>query len=155
MTENDIIHGSAESTTDIAIPTGCSDLLDALGDASARAILREGSDRPVTIEDLLSACDVSRTTIYRRVNELVDLGLLEESITFTEDNKRQRRFRTACNRITLYVGENGLEARLDSEESVTPFEELLLDDSTLQISLSGTDVRFGIETNGEADTTGD
>ncbi|MCL7418829.1 MAG: hypothetical protein M8354_13485, partial [Halalkalicoccus sp.] len=83
--------------------------------------------------------------------ELVDLGLLEESITFTEDNKRQRRFRTACNRITLCVGENGLEARLDSDGTVTPFEELLLDDSTLRISLSGTDVRFGIETNGGAD----
>ncbi|KYH25607.1 helix-turn-helix domain protein [Halalkalicoccus paucihalophilus] len=151
MTENDISHRSTAPTTDTAIPTGCSDLLDALGDASARAILREGSERPVTIEDLLSVCDVSRTTIYRRVNELVDLGLLEESITFTEDNKRQRRFRTACNRITLCVGENGLEARLDSDGTVTPFEELLLDDSTLRISLSGTDVRFGIETNGGAD----
>ncbi|MCL7419156.1 MAG: ArsR family transcriptional regulator, partial [Halalkalicoccus sp.] len=62
MTENDIIHRSTASTTDTAIPTGCSDLLDALGDASARAILREGSDHPVTIEDLLSVCEVSRTT---------------------------------------------------------------------------------------------
>lgn len=155
MSENDTIDGSTESTTDTAIPTGCSDLLDALGDTSARAILREGAERPVTIDDLLSVCEVSRTTIYRRVNELVELGLLEESITFTEDTKRQRRFRTACNQITLYVAENGLEARLDSGGSVTPFDELLLDDSTLQISLSGTDVRFGLETNGGTDTTDD
>ncbi|MDL5360630.1 helix-turn-helix domain-containing protein [Halalkalicoccus sp. NIPERK01] len=153
MTENDLIYGSAESSTNTATPTGCSDLLDALGDESARAIIRAGARGPVTIEDLLSACDVSRTTIYRRVNELVELGLLEESITFTEDRKRQRRFRTACNWISLHVGENGLEARLGSDGSLTPFDELLLDESVLQIALSGKDVRFEIETASSDDAT--
>ncbi|ADJ15445.1 hypothetical protein C497_12357 [Halalkalicoccus jeotgali B3] len=148
MIQNDLIHEPAASTTDTTVTTGCSDLLDALGDASARAILRAGAREPVTIEDLLEVCEVSRTTIYRRVNELVELDLLEESITFTEDQKRQRRFRTACNRITLHLGENGLEARLQSDGSVTPFDELLLDESALQIALSGKDMRFEIETAG-------
>ncbi len=156
MIEHDAVYEPTASTTRTAISTGCTDLLDALGNESARTILRAGAERPVTVEALLDVCTVSRTTIYRRVNELVDLGLLEESMTFTEGNQRQRRFRTVCNRITLQVGENGFEARLDSEGSSEPFDELLLEESTLEtlrIALSGKDVQFRIETNGESPET--
>ncbi|ADJ15484.1 winged helix-turn-helix domain-containing protein [Halalkalicoccus jeotgali] len=157
MIRNDATDDPDESTTYAVISTDCSALLDTLGNPSARTILTEASDEPVAIEDLLEVCEVSRTTIYRRVNDLVDLGLLEESVTLAEGNQQRRRFRTTGGDIALQIGPNGFEARIRSEDSGTTTDDLLLDDASLErfrIALSGKDLRFRIETNGEETTDG-
>ncbi|MDL5360585.1 winged helix-turn-helix domain-containing protein [Halalkalicoccus sp. NIPERK01] len=145
-------HEPDEPTTYAVISTDCSTLLDTLGNRSARTILTEAAGEPVGIDDLLEACEVSRTTIYRRVNDLVDLGLLEESMTLAEGNQQRRRFRTTGREITLQIGPNGFEARIRSNDSGTLSDDLLLDDASLErfrIALSGKDLRFRIETNGD------
>lgn len=154
MSQNNSRYESNGSATHTVLSTDCSLLLDTLGNASSRAILKKGADRALTIEELYECCDVSRTTIYRRVNELLNLGLLEESIRFTEGNQQQRQFRTTSDEITLRIGPAGLEAHIGSTDRETPSGGLLLDESSLdqfQITLSGTDLQCRIETNDEGD----
>ncbi|KYH25568.1 hypothetical protein HAPAU_22420 [Halalkalicoccus paucihalophilus] len=151
MIGNDSTHEPDEQQTYAVISTDCSALLDTLGNRSARTILTEAATEPITIDDLLDACEVSRTTIYRRVNELIDLGLIEESMTLAEGNQQQRRFETTGREITLRIGPTGFEARIRSNSSGTLSDDLLLDDASLErfrIALSGKDLRFRIETNG-------
>lgn len=155
MIRNNGSHEQNESTPYAVIATDCATLLDVLGNPSARAILRRSTDDSVTIDELLNTCEVSRTTIYRRVNELVDLGLLEESIRFTKGNQQRRQFRTTSDEITLRIGDNGFEARIGSNGAETPSGGLLLDESSLEqfrIALTGKDLRFRIETDGESDS---
>lgn len=157
MIGNETTNGSDEGTTYAVISTDCSALLDTLGNPSARAVLTAATGEPATIDDLHESCEVSRTTIYRRVNELVDLGLLEESVTLTEGNQEQRRFRTTGSEITLQVGPDGFEAHVGSDTAEPPSGGLLLDESSLEqfrIALSGKDLRFRIETNGEGGPDG-
>lgn len=152
MTGNNRTHGSTDSQARPIISTDCSSLLDTLGNPSARAILREATDEPVTIDELCTSCGVSRTTIYRRVNELRDLGLLEESVRLTKANQQHRQFEATNSEIRLRIGSNGFEADLRSNGSDTPSNGLLLDESSLEqfrIALSGKDLKFRIETDGE------
>lgn len=51
-------------------------VLDALGDSVSREIL-EAAVGTVTVEELATRCDVSESTIYRRLDRLSDLGLVE------------------------------------------------------------------------------
>lgn len=145
-------HGSASYTV---LPSECSRLLDTLGKPSSRTILRETADTARTVDELLKVCDVSQTTIYRQVNELIDLGLLEESIRLKEGNQRQRQFRATSDKITFRIGPEGFEARVGSIGSGSAVEELLLDSSPqqeLHIALSGKDLHYRIEAEDEHNT---
>jgi predicted transcriptional regulator len=52
-------------------------VLDALDDSNCRSILRETAD-PATAADLIDACDIPRSTLYRKLDQLSDAGLLRE-----------------------------------------------------------------------------
>lgn len=56
-------------------------VLEALGDDSSRSILVATSCRPMTAKELTERCHVSPTTVYRRINALVDRGLLEKRVS--------------------------------------------------------------------------
>lgn len=56
-------------------------VLEALGDDSSRSILVATSRRPMTAKELTERCHVSPTTVYRRINALVDRGLLEKRVS--------------------------------------------------------------------------
>lgn len=153
MFRTDNTDESNGSTPRTVLSTDCAVLLETLGNASSRAILTEAAGTAHTVDELIETCDVSRTTIYRRVNELIDLGLLEESMRFTEGNQRQRQFRTTGDEITIRIGPDGFEARIESTGADASAEGLLLDESSQQfrIALSGTDLRCRIETDGDND----
>lgn len=53
-------------------------LLALLEDDHARAILTATSVEPMSAAELSDHCDVSQTTVYRRVERLVDAGLVAE-----------------------------------------------------------------------------
>lgn len=155
MFKDGIGPASHESASYTVVSSECADLMNTLGKPSSRTILRETADAARTVGELLEACELSQTTIYRRVNELIDLGLLEDSVRFTEGNKQQRQFRTPSNEITLRIGPNGFEARIGSAGQEPSLEGLLLDKSSqhqLRIALSGKDLRCRIEAEGEHNT---
>lgn len=68
-------------------------VLDVLHDEHARAILEATSQEPMTAKALERHCDASRTTIYRRLERLEELDLVEE----------QTRPRPDGHHDTLYV----------------------------------------------------
>ncbi|WP_331233298.1 ArsR/SmtB family transcription factor [Natronorarus salvus] len=138
-------------TRNRGVSTDCARLFDVLGNACSRRILTAGRERWVSVDDLLEVCEASQTTIYRRVNDLIELNLIEESVRFTDDGQRQRTFRTSVTAISLSLGPNGFEARVSSSPDASAFDELLLDEATLddlEITLSGRDVRFRVTANG-------
>ena len=69
-------------TSTPAVDTG--DVLDALSDPDCRAILAATGDRPLTVSELGSACGLPRSTLYRKVETLVEAGLLEERVRMRE-----------------------------------------------------------------------
>jgi len=81
-------------------------LFGALGDATCRVVLgtlREG-DAPMTVQELSTAADVPLTSTYRKLDQLVDAGLVERWHDLDEDGHRRSRFRPAVNQIEVKLG---------------------------------------------------
>jgi DNA-binding transcriptional ArsR family regulator len=59
-------------------------VLEALSDPDCRAILEATGDRPLTVAELGPVCELPRSTLYRKVDVLVDAGLLDERVRMRE-----------------------------------------------------------------------
>ncbi|POG54308.1 ArsR/SmtB family transcription factor [Haloferax marisrubri] len=92
------------------------DILDLLSDEYARDILAATSTKPMSAQELADECEMSKPTVYRRVERLQAYGLLDE----------QTEIRTSNNHYSVYT------ATL-SEFSVA------LDDGSFESSLTRTD----------------
>lgn len=71
------------------------ELLDVLGDEHSRAILAAASEAPVGSKELTDRCDASPSTVYRRINHLLELGLLDERVAFDGDSKQTKVYETS------------------------------------------------------------
>jgi DNA-binding transcriptional ArsR family regulator len=71
------------------------ELLDVLGDEHSRAILAAASDTPVSSKELTDLCDASPSTVYRRINDLLDRGLLDERVAFDGESKQTKVYETS------------------------------------------------------------
>ncbi|WP_101298343.1 winged helix-turn-helix domain-containing protein [Halegenticoccus soli] len=86
-----------------------SDVLNALGDECSRVILSVAAKRAVTAKELTEHCDVSPATVYRRINTLLDDGLLAESFEFDADSTRQKVYRTTFEHVEVEITDDGFE----------------------------------------------
>ena len=69
------------------------ELLDVLSDEYARDILAATSVKPMSAQQLADECEMSKPTVYRRVERLQAHGLLDE----------QTRVRTSNNHYSVYT----------------------------------------------------
>ena len=97
-------------------------LLDLIGDKYARAILRQTSRRPMSVAALAAAIDASPPTVYRRVDDLVDCGLLAEQTEFVDDGPNFSVYATRIEEITVGVVDGQLTVRLTDRENL-PIDE--------------------------------
>lgn len=66
------------------------ELLDLLNDECARTILTETSAEPMSANTLSERCDVSPSTIYRRLDRLQACGLVDEQLRPQPDGNHYR-----------------------------------------------------------------
>jgi DNA-binding transcriptional ArsR family regulator len=126
-------------------------LLETLGDGASRAILVATSDRPMTAKELTERCGVSPTTVYRRINALVERGLLEKRVsldagasqhTVYEPTFTRADFRLTPDGVSVQTfddgGEAALLARLVAEVSSEDLD-LQIEGDELTLSLRPAD----------------
>lgn len=93
------------------------ELLDLFGDDLARRILLLTSDAPMSADALADELDVSRPTVYRRVNALVEYALLQKDLETDSDGHHYRTFELALNEITFSIDEGDLRITAELDES--------------------------------------
>src|SRR6056297_353408 len=108
--------------TDIAAKT----VGELLEDEYARVILAETSTEALSATELAQRCDASSPTIYRRINRLQELDMVEEEQTLDPDGHHYRRFSARLERITIELSDGGYEVSVDrtTEDAVDRFTEL-------------------------------
>ncbi|ELZ80463.1 ArsR/SmtB family transcription factor [Haloferax larsenii] len=120
------------------------DLLDALGDDVSRDVLRACKRSPMTAEELAENCDVSESTIYRRLETLSSLGLVKRTQRVESPSKTC--YETVVDGLSIHIGES-LRVEAGASDYVVDAMRTLLASLDVQHlsydrSTNNVDVRF-------------
>lgn len=99
---------------DVDVPT----VVGLLDDEYARDILRAASEQRRSAKELAEAIDASLPTVYRRVDELVDVGLLQEETELRSDGNHHSVYVTTLARVELELNEGTFEMQLEYTKDV-------------------------------------
>lgn len=95
-----------------------SGIFDVFGDTLARRILVFASDRPVSADDLATELDVSRPTVYRRVNALIAYDLLRERQEIDVNGNHFQSYETTLQRVTFEIENGGYNIDLTMRQNL-------------------------------------
>ena len=98
----EVLRGEAEIT----------DLLTALDDSDCRAVLEVTGDEPLSAKEIVERCDIPSSTAYRKIERLVDLGLLREGLRIRSSGKHASEYSCCIEGVELSIGEDGTELRV-------------------------------------------
>jgi DNA-binding transcriptional ArsR family regulator len=79
------------------------EVLELLGDEYVRAILTATSDEPMSAKAISEATGMSLPTVYRRVDDLLELDLVIEQTRVDVDGHHYTVYRPAIHRVTVDV----------------------------------------------------
>lgn len=97
-------------------PWNQEDLFAVLDDEYSRAILMATRDGPKSARMLHEECDMSLATVSRRVNRLVDYGLLWEGTEIDPDGHHYSVYEARLERVEVVLGTDGIDVRVDLRE---------------------------------------
>ena len=88
-------------------------------DETARRILTEISSQPMSASDLSERCDASKPTVYRRLDDLRQCDLLEETTKPDPSGGHHHTlYATNLDRIVVEVGDGSLRLEIDRRETM-------------------------------------
>lgn len=90
--------------------------LAALSDDTCRRIIRETLSEPLTACELVERCDRSHSTVYRKLQTLVEGGVLTPSTRIRTHSKDATQFEPAADSIRIEFTEAGIELDLESQD---------------------------------------
>lgn len=94
---------------DDACPVESTRLLSLLGDEFVMAILQTISEDAAPAREIAEEVGVSRTTVYRRLDRLEEVGLVETSMVYSPDGHHRQEYAVAVDRVQLDFGDGSLE----------------------------------------------
>lgn len=86
-------------------PPSLQDVLDALDDADCRAILRETA-QPMTAPELSNACDIPKSTLYRKLTLLARASLVRERDTINPQGGRTTHYERDFDTVTISMDDD-------------------------------------------------
>jgi len=82
------------------------DVLDALDDPECRAILRETVE-PMTANELIDACDIPKSTLYRKLELLGSASLVRERETINPGGGRITYYERSFENVMISMDDTG------------------------------------------------
>ena len=90
-------------------------LFELLGDEYVRTIVTAASEGPMSVKELSEECDSALSTVYRRLDDLVEAGLVGERTKLSPDGSHHHVYETRLTQFTVRVAEGAFELRLEIE----------------------------------------
>jgi ArsR transcriptional regulator. len=91
------------------------ELLELLGDEYTYRVFEAVVEEPRTGRELIDATGASKATVYRRLDELEEVGLVESTMSIASDGNHCKQFHTTVTSVEVSFDANGFSARLESE----------------------------------------
>ena len=95
------------------VPTD--ELLSVLEDDCGRRLLEQVAGEAKPARTLVEAVDASRATVYRRLNALENVGLVETGTQYDENGHHRKVFRATLDRVTLELDDGGLSTTIATQ----------------------------------------
>lgn len=93
-----------------------SDLLAVLTDEKCRGVLRALEADSLTVTELNDELGVPVSTLYRKVDRLVEAGLVEEHTRFRADGNHKSEYVRTVSSVSIDVDLDGLEVSVEDCE---------------------------------------
>lgn len=84
-------------------------LLSLLSDEYARDIVEAVSTEALPAREIATRLDISRATVYRRLNRLEEAGVLEASMAYDPDGNHRQHFRATLDTVELSLEDGTFE----------------------------------------------
>ena len=94
------------------------DLATVVDDDCMRCLLVHAYDQYMTVNELAEHCDVSASTVYRRLELLQDLDLVQEQTQPDQDGHHSTAYQTTLDTLTITVTDDGFEAQVQRENTM-------------------------------------
>ena len=94
-------------------PTLIKLILESLGDEDKKNILNAVIDEPRIISDILELSNVPQTSGYRKVNNLIQIGMLiPHGYAFTHDGKKVTKYKSVFENINIEIEKNRVTVKV-------------------------------------------
>lgn len=108
------VPSTVSERTDQQTPVDVDTLLELLGDEYTYRVLEAVVEQPRTGREIMEATEVSKATVYRRLEELEEAGLVESTIHLAKDGNHCKQFHAVVSSIRVEFDEDGLTADVES-----------------------------------------
>lgn len=88
-------------------------LFELLSDDVVKSILTVTDRQAMSAQTLEEHCDASLATVYRRIEELRELGLVSEQTTFQSDGNHYKTFESNLEHLAVSIDDGNLEVAVD------------------------------------------
>ncbi|OVE83503.1 winged helix-turn-helix domain-containing protein [Natronolimnobius baerhuensis] len=88
--------------------------LTLLGDEYVQEIFAVLREDPATARELTDRCPGSKVTIYRRLNDLTDAGLVESEPQIRPDGNHCKQYRAVVDELTISLTGDEFEATVEA-----------------------------------------
>ncbi|MCU4719503.1 ArsR/SmtB family transcription factor [Halapricum hydrolyticum] len=92
------------------------DLLALLGERRVREILAATSREPMSAKELSEECDVALSTIYRRVEDMIDQGLLVERTQIEPDGSHHSVYEANVDHLSVDIDDGAIDVSVHVRE---------------------------------------
>ena len=88
------------------------DLLALLDDPDCRAVLEATGERPMSAKEIVEHCEIPSSTAYRKIDRLLEAGLLQEGIRLRSSGKHTSEYRRCLEHVALTIEDGETTARV-------------------------------------------
>jgi len=105
------------------------------GDRDKRIILEVAFNKPSVILDILETARIPKSSGYRLINQLVEMGFLtEQGYAESSDGKKVNKYTALFEKVNIEIDTNGLIFNADTPLPSIPTVEVLLKENILNES---------------------
>jgi len=105
--------------------------LESFADSDKRLIIGSVMDKSLIISDITKKCQIPQTSGYRKINFLINNGLLVFSgFELTEDGKKVKKYETIIDNVIMKIVKNSVSVKIQLKKSLLNESSIL---QTVQI----------------------
>ena len=105
--------------------------LESFADSDKRLIIGSVMDESLIISDITKKCQIPQTSGYRKINFLINNGLLVSSgFELTQDGKKVKKYETIIDNVIMEIVKNSVSVKIQLKKSLLSESSIL---QTVQI----------------------